>query len=932
MMDISSSSPQISLDSVLTTPVTSVDDCDGVPRGEKPAEVIEEAVVASFEDVPLDDCKLLESREKLSRLNFLLKASGIYSKIIADNIGRERASREAAINKHTEELVKKGVPKDPTIIAEKRQTRKNPRTSVTSSKTRRKRQKIFQEKPSDEADQVDELVKNVNAKNEELKPVSPEQNLGQPAILTGATMRPYQLAGMHWLATLYENGLNGILADEMGLGKTLQTIAFLCYLRERGVWGPFLIVCPLSTVANWVNEFERFCPGFPVVLYHGTKSEREEIRASRLAPPTDDPRAWISNSTKSSRKFSSKAKDNFSAKNFTSKNTKATFPVLVTSYEIVMNDKKFLSLYAWSYIVVDESHRLKNLECKLVQELKSYKSANRLLLTGTPLHNNLKELWSLLNFILPEIFDDYSAFEQWFDLSSVTAASDSAAALSTAQAQHIVSNLHEILRPFLLRRTKNEVESSLPKKKEYLLSAPLTIQQKELYDAVINRSLRALLYQQKSQATLEASKQESLPIFTKAEEMLPLSTDRTNIVTGSLNPDSGLADYPEDSSEDNAPLISSSQPAKRRKTSRALARNRISIGYAERSDSQFFQQVDQGYCDEVNYDFDEDYQSSKKITQEKSHEQQAEEVARKSVNQMKLQNVVMQLRKVCNHPWLFNWPIDPKTGEHSVGEGLISASGKMLLLDKLLKGLFERGHKVLIFSQFTSMLDIIHDWATEFKGWDVCRIDGSTSQDERRRQMKSFNQSEGVDECNLFLLSTRAGGVGINLVAADTVILFDSDWNPQQDLQAQDRVHRIGQTKPVLVFRLVSGNTVESKMLQKASEKRKLETLVIGNGFDLTKKQEDNDSSDDDIQNIILGKKSNRRKQKSMKELAEALLKADGEKIILAAHGDEIIRDSQLEALLDRSENAMERKPGWKAEASATGATGVEVYRTEDTT
>jgi len=314
-------------------------------------------------------------------------------------------------------------------------------------------------------------------------------------------------------------------------------------------------------------------------------------------------------------------------------------------------------------------------------------------------------------------------------------------------------------------------------------------------------------------------------------------------------------------------------------------------------------------------------------------EVQVGQKAQRSVNQMKLLNMVMQLRKVCNHPWLFDWPLDPRTGEQLVGQGLVSASGKMLLLDKLLKGLFQGGHKVLVFSQFTSMLDIIQDWATELMGWRVCRIDGVTRQESRREQMKDFNEGQGPDACQLFLLSTRAGGVGINLVAADTVILFDSDWNPQQDLQAQDRVHRIGQTRPVLVFRLVSGNTIESKMLEKAGQKRKLETLVIGNGFDLTKQEhkDDEDDSDEDIQEILLGKQSHRRKQKTIKELAEALLKTEGESITLVEQGDQILSDEQLEALLDRSDEAMERKLGWKTEASSTLATGVQVYQTKPT-
>jgi len=215
---------------------------------------------------------------------------------------------------------------------------------------------------------------------------------------------------------------------------------------------------------------------------------------------------------------------------------------------------------------------------------------------------------------------------------------------------------------------------------------------------------------------------------------------------------------------------------------------------------------------------------------------------------MKLQNAVMQLRKVCSHPFLFNWPIIPGTQELVLDEQLVNASGKMMVLDRLLDELFRRKHKVLLFSQFTTMLDVLEvrpsflirvvmlnpllqDWATELKGWSICRIDGSTAPMDRREQMNKFQQGgNSRDAPKLFLLSTRAGGLGINLTAADTVIFYDQDWNPQMDIQAQDRAHRIGQTKPVLVFRLVTAHTIETRIMHRATEKRKLEALVIAKG------------------------------------------------------------------------------------------------------
>jgi len=190
-----------------------------------------------------------------------------------------------------------------------------------------------------------------------------------------------------------------------------------------------------------------------------------------------------------------------------------------------------------------------------------------------------------------------------------------------------------------------------------------------------------------------------------------------------------------------------------------------------------------------------------------------------------LQNMLMQLRKCCNHPYLFQWPLD-KEGEEIIDETLVQQSGKLQLLDRLLPRLQEEGHRMLIFSQFTKTLDIVEDYLS-FREYSFCRIDGTTPQVEREESIAKFNTDR---EISCFLLSTRAGGLGINLATADTVIFFDSDWNPQMDLQAQDRCHRIGQTKPVRIYRLATANSVESRILARANAKLKLDRLVIQKG------------------------------------------------------------------------------------------------------
>eukprot|EP00501_MAST-03F_sp_TOSAG23-6_P000305 GSMAST32.ASY1.ANO1.312.1 assembled CDS len=405
----------------------------------------------------------------------------------------------------------------------------------------------------------------------------------QPSLIKFGTLRPYQMEGLNWLIQLHESGVNGILADEM---------AFLAQFKN--VKGPHLIVVPKSTLGNWMNEFKRWCPSFRTVMFHGDKSNR--------------------------------------------------FDVCITSYEIAIIAKTALKRHAWEYIAVDEAHRLKNEKSKLATALRSFHCFQKLLITGTPLQNNLHELWALLNFLLPEVFSSSEDFDSWFDLDTQ----------DDKAKEKMIHQLHKIMRPFMLRL--------------------------QLYKKILLREM-----------------------------------------------DTGG-------------------------------------------------------------------------------------------NRVKLSNILMQLRKVCNHPYLFDDP----NGEH-----LVQNCGKMVLLDKLLCKLKARGNRVLIFSQMTRLLDILEDYCS-IRDYSYCRIDGNTTGDDRQEQIDEFNAPNS--ELFLFLLSTRAGGLGINLQTADTVILFDSDWNPQVDLQAQDRAHRIGQKKQVRVYRLLTEKSVEEKIIERAEMKLRLDAVVVQNG------------------------------------------------------------------------------------------------------
>ncbi|PYH79120.1 helicase [Aspergillus uvarum CBS 121591] len=655
----------------------------------------------------------------------------------------------------------------------------------------------------------------------------------QPGLVTGGRMKKYQLEGLEWLKSLWMNGLCGILADEMGLGKTVQAISLLAFFKEKNVSGPFLIAAPLSTVSNWVDEFAKWTPGIKTVLYHGTKDQRAELR----------------------RKFMNMRNQR-----------DMDFPVVCTSYEICMNDRKFLAQYQWRYIIVDEGHRLKNMNCKLIKELLTYNSANRLLITGTPLQNNITELWSLLHFLLPEIFNDLNSFQSWFDFSSMLDKSGQTDVMERRK-RTLVSTMHSILKPFLLRRVKADVETSLPKKREYILYAPLTTEQKDLYREILNGTGRQYLEE-------------------KATERLLAQNDR-------LSRSQSLKRSAE-ASEASSPSksLKSSRGSTPASGGRATRRSRGPQSYKELSDREFntkLRKLEQGL--EEDLDIDEPSETE----QEELERAKTIKLAKREIAQKKMQNPIMQARLVCNSPHNFYWPWGSSTDPTALDETLVTASGKMLLLDRLLPALLGKGHKVLIFSQFKTQLDILQDWATHLRGWRCCRIDGAVSQEDRRAQITAFNTDPAY---KLFLLSTRAGGQGINLVAADTVILFDSDWNPQQDLQAQDRAHRIGQTKPVIVYRLATKGTVEQTLLEKADSKRRLERLVIQKG----KFRSLLDSS-------ATGGGAGALTHAEIEDLRKALGEDEYERFDLGSGTDAsaILSQADLDVLTDRSEEAYVR-------------------------
>jgi len=745
----------------------------------------------------------LNITQRYERLQKLLGKSKFYTDFLLNKMKGHEAAME--LKKQTNEArAKKRAEKEAASSSvEKRRTGRNKDDEEVAPKqsAKRGRKSKADEEPSSKKRKTEEVVedqedvkKNRNEKNRQFEGRDIPNN--QPLLLTGGIMRDYQLEGYEWMSTLWENGINGILADEMGLGKTIQTVALFCHMYEMGVSGPFLVVAPLSTVPNWVNEFKRFAPKVPCILYHGNMQERLELREKLTDVTTCE-----------------------------EMDGKDMMNVVVTSYEIAMNDRAAFSSIMWRYIVVDEGHRLKNMNCRLIKELKQYHSANRLLLTGTPLQNNLSELWSLLNFLLPEIFDDLRVFQSWFDAKDLHEDKEEQARVVAQEQQNsILTTLHQILTPFLLRRVKTDVDLQIPPKKEVMVYCPMTERQEEMYRNVVERTIDSYV-----------DKDEE-----KKVEILPEKRKRTTVDYSAFL-DEREFDNNDDKFEEH--LVK-------------LQEYRESLMNTASAKSAYTREMDRLGKNEINFC---------------------------------MKNAMMDMRKAVNHPYLIEYPVTEDGMFYDSGPDLIDICGKMAVLDQMVEQLLKDGHKILIFSQMTKMLDILGDYLN-MKKWKFSRLDGSMNFLDRQANIDKFNTDP--EQC-IFLLSTRAGGLGINLTAADTCIIYDSDWNPQQDLQAQDRCHRIGQTKPVMIYRLVTANTFDQRIVERAAAKRKLEKMIIHR----SKFKAGAESVSSSLQSI------------SPQELLALLDSKDYCGSVSAGTDGQVFTEEQMNHLLDRSDLAWGANP-----------------------
>lgn len=749
-----------------------------------------------------------------------------------------------------------------------------------------------------------------------------EFQISQPKMLR-AQLKEYQLKGLNWLVNLYEQGINGILADEMGLGKTVQSISVMAYLAEvHNIWGPFLVIAPASTLHNWQQEISKFVPDIKVLPYWGSAKDRKILR-----------KFW-------DRKHITYTKD-------------SEFHVLVTSYQLVVLDAQYFQKVKWQYMILDEAQAIKSSQSSRWKNLLNFHCRNRLLLTGTPIQNNMQELWALLHFIMPTLFDSHDEFSEWFSKDI-----ESHAQSNTKLNEDQLKRLHMILKPFMLRRIKKHVQQELGDKVEIDVFCDLTYRQRAYYTSLRNRVSimdlieKAAVGDETDSTTLmnlvmQFRKVCNHPdLFERSETKSPLATvhfaetasfvregqdidlrystrnlieydlprmlcreDGRIDVPGPNNPAAGVRNRylyqlmniwtPENirrsEEEDRAfsflrfvdtspgeAFKASHEGVFERAARRRGVENRLSrfnvvydeedgddrrsllphclFNIVDRNDKQALHEVaTEGVMRELmNVSRNVFDQQGFAVIEPAARPaaavppitisalgQEAQRETQDTFFNVPLRHALFGVptramedqirdRKVdpapFSHPPMLPEPLSRKNRYNYVEvpsmRRFVTDSGKLAKLDELLRELKNGGHRVLLYFQMTRMIDLMEEYLT-YRNYKYCRLDGSTKLEDRRDTVADFQNRPDIF---VFLLSTRAGGLGINLTAADTVIFYDSDWNPTIDSQAMDRAHRLGQTRQVTVYRLITRGTIEERIRKRALQKEEVQRVVITGG------------------------------------------------------------------------------------------------------
>ncbi|KAK3127778.1 hypothetical protein QOZ80_7AG0578330 [Eleusine coracana subsp. coracana] len=892
--------------------------------------------------------ELREAKRQQQRLNFLLSQTELYSHFMQNKAGESAQPAEGSVSGEDEE-------EDPEDAELKREALRAAQHAVTQQKRMTNAfdsEVVRLRQTSDSGIPVDDSSTMDPSKIDLLHPSTmPETSSVRTPELFKGVLKEYQLKGLQWLVNCYEQGLNGILADEMGLGKTVQAMAFLSHLAEdKNIWGPFLVVAPASVVNNWAEELIRFCPDLKILPYWGPERIvlRKNINPKRLY------------------------------------RRDASFHILITNYQILVNEEKLLRRVKWQYMVLDEAQAIKSSSSQRWKTLLSFNCRNRLLLTGTPIQNNMAELWALLHFIMPTLFDSHEQFNEWFS-KGIEGHAEHGGALN----EHQLSRLHAILKPFMLRRVKIDVIAEMTKKKEEIVPCKLSSRQQVFYQAIKNKiSLNELL--DGSRGNLNDKKLLSLmnivmqlrkvcnhpelfernegssyfyfadipnallsPPFGELQDVhyagkrnpikfeipkliyegitrnMEISGNGCGFHSGYMNrlfniflpTNIHYSAFPEANSSDEL-VISSGAFGFTRLTSLSPVEASFlaTCSMLERlvfSALQWNKSDSDEIVDAFLYSEDSDLQFSQNDVTKVgavarlllSPTKFKPNLLRRKIgtgpndspyetlllsHHDRLASNIRLLRSAyafipparappidvwcadrnfaykytdeMHDPWAkklflgfartseFNGPRQP-VGLHPLIQEMhtelpipepmlqlpyrifgssppmsnfdpakmLTDSGKLHTLDMLLRRLRAEGHRVLLFAQMTKMLDILEDYMN-FRKFKYFRLDGSSAISDRRDMVRDFQNRNDIF---VFLLSTRAGGLGINLTAADTVIFYEIDWNPTQDQQAMDRTHRLGQTKEVTVYRLICKDTIEEKILQRARQKNAVQELVM---------------------------------------------------------------------------------------------------------
>lgn len=738
----------------------------------------------------------------------------------------------------------------------------------------------------------------------------------QPKMLN-CTLKPYQIKGLSWLANLYEQGINGILADEMGLGKTVQSIALMAYLAEvHDIWGPFLVIAPASTLHNWQQEITKFVPALKALPYWGNVKDRAVLR-----------------------KFWNRKQISY--------DRHAPFHVLVTSYQLVVSDEKYFQRVKWQYMVLDEAQAIKSSSSNRWKTLLGFNCRNRLLLTGTPVQNSMQELWALLHFIMPSLFDSHDEFSEWFS-KDIENHAENKGTLN----EHQLRRLHMILKPFMLRRIKKNVQNELGDKIEIDVYCDLSARQKLLYKNLRSHVSVAELVD-KANANDDSGMKSLMNLvmqFRKVcnhPELFERADVRAPFVCGSFAntasflregdqlwcPDSarslldvrvpqllvqdGLTSVPTESNRagfDSRYLDSLMNIWKAPHIAEACNENSSAFAFLrllnlQPSDAEkafhgnALEQLlataeeERVRRREEPYMYDDEFVLSQLrpkgtvrrhvpyaterpapglvplgcIAEYALNERLGESTLRTVVPAAVAPRIQMHANhrpfveheeRILHDPGmdeaLFGLPPDAREDLAAVEAmqrrlpdvppgGLVSASpstqlwkspmqvpqmnkliidsSKLARLDSLLRELKAGGHRVLIYFQMTKMIDLMEEYLI-YRQYKYLRLDGASKISDRRDMVTDWQTRP---ELFVFLLSTRAGGLGINLTAADTVIFYDHDWNPSNDSQAMDRAHRLGQTKQVTVYRLITKGTIDERIVKLARNKKEVQDIVVGN-------------------------------------------------------------------------------------------------------